>query len=300
MLTPFGVAARTFRLEKGLRLLDVAEALGVTASYLSAVETGRKPLPDGFADQVARIMGLDAAETEKLKVSEDRTKKEVRLDKMPESQRALVAAFARRVDDLPADLAADLKKFLSFKSQDGEVPFHRKRRGLLVPPMSNKGIRELAGEVRRVFVTDEDLAFPVMGVLEFGIPKLLDSFYLHVADRDELGDDEGRVVANENAIYLRRDVYEAAWANDGRARFTACHELAHYMMHRQVTFARQREDSHPIYQDSEWQADSFAGALLLPEHHAKRVRSVSQAASDFGMTMHAVKVMLGKYAKGGS
>ena len=43
MITPFGIATRKFRLDKGLRLLDLAQRLKLSSSFVSAVETGKKP-----------------------------------------------------------------------------------------------------------------------------------------------------------------------------------------------------------------------------------------------------------------
>lgn len=297
MLTPFGIGVRKLRLDKGLRLLDLAVRLKVSTSYLSAIETGRKPIPEGFVEIVADKMGLTREETEELKQAEDHTKKEVRLNKVPEDQRALVAAFARKVDQLSPEFIVELKKQIRFKSVGGEVPFYRKRRGLLVPPMSTSALRELADNVREVFVTPDTVAFPIMHVLEFGIPKVVDGFYLRVADSAEMDGEEGRVIAGEDEIILRRDVYHDAWNNDGRARFTACHELAHYIVHRQVQFARAREDDHPIYRDSEWQADVFAGALLMPARIASTFSSAYDAAVACGMTQNAAEVMLAKYSE---
>lgn len=44
-MTPFGVRLRRLRAERGLRLKDMADALGVSAAYLSALEHGRRGRP---------------------------------------------------------------------------------------------------------------------------------------------------------------------------------------------------------------------------------------------------------------
>lgn len=46
MLTRFGKKLRTLPLEKDQRLKDMADELGVTAAYLSAVENGKRSVPD--------------------------------------------------------------------------------------------------------------------------------------------------------------------------------------------------------------------------------------------------------------
>ena len=44
MLTAYGKAARKWRIDRHMRLRDMARDLGVSVAYLSALETGRKPL----------------------------------------------------------------------------------------------------------------------------------------------------------------------------------------------------------------------------------------------------------------
>jgi transcriptional regulator with XRE-family HTH domain len=144
-LTPFGITIRKLRLDKGMRLLDLAERIGKTSAFLSAIETGRKPIPDGFVLAVGRAMGLSAEELSILRKAADRTRKEVKVEKLPEDQRELVAAFARRIDKVPAEMMANLKKII-LKALSGEQPFHRTRRGIVVPPLSTDVIRGFCRE----------------------------------------------------------------------------------------------------------------------------------------------------------
>jgi len=44
-VTPFGVRLRQLRAERGISLKDMAEALGVSGAYLSALEHGRRGRP---------------------------------------------------------------------------------------------------------------------------------------------------------------------------------------------------------------------------------------------------------------
>src|SRR5262245_6994368 len=109
MLTPFGKALRQLRLQRGLKLLDVAEALGVTSSFVSAVETGRKAIPDAFVVDLRRPLKLTADEVKELRRAADRTRKEVKVDELADDQRELVAAFARKLDNLPEELLNKIK-----------------------------------------------------------------------------------------------------------------------------------------------------------------------------------------------
>ena len=262
MLTPFGIAARKLRLDQGMRLLDLARLTGYSAAFISAVETGRKSIPNSYVAKVARAMELSESELHDLERAADQASKEVRLDKMPADQRELVAAFARRLDAIPPAMIEALKKVV-LKSRAGKIPFERKRRGLVVPPMSTNAIRAFADQLRSVFVEDDQIEFPIMDVLEFRLSSIFEGFYVDVRDAEYMGDLEGRMLAGENRIALREDVYLGAWGGNRRDRFTVCHEFGHFLMHGTVTMARARDDADKIFCDSEWQADTFAGTLLM-------------------------------------
>ena len=82
-LTPFGIAARKLRLDKQLRLLDVAKLLDCSAAFLSAIETGRKPIPDSFVLTVARAMKLSTEELATLRKLGSRLQGHVDRQKLP-------------------------------------------------------------------------------------------------------------------------------------------------------------------------------------------------------------------------
>ena len=69
-MTPFGVKIRDWRQRKNRTLHQQAEALGVTAAYLSALETGTRGRPSAvLVDQICVWLGLiwdDAAELKRL------------------------------------------------------------------------------------------------------------------------------------------------------------------------------------------------------------------------------------------
>lgn len=298
MITPFGVATRKLRLDRGLRLLDMAEKLDLSSSFVSAVETGKKPIPAGYVDTIVRELGLTRSEASELQRAADRSKTTVDVHGLKGAQRELVAAFARKIDDLPSELLEQFKKHVH-KSTSGEVPFKRRRKGLLVAAASTRVLWDFAEKVRSVFVSDDEICFPIIDVLEFRLQNFEEGFYLDVCSHEEMGAEEGLVVAGSNCIKLREDVYEGAWSDVGRDRFTACHEFGHYLLHRRVALARVREDSHPVYCDAEWQADTFAGGLLMSSRHVRKIGSQHNAATQCGMTPMAAGVMWAKYQKEG-
>ncbi|MCA9538731.1 MAG: ImmA/IrrE family metallo-endopeptidase [Myxococcales bacterium] len=82
--------------------------------------------------------------------------------------------------------------------------------------------------------------------------------------------DAGRLV-----VALDPSTYSALEREAPRARFSLCHELGHALLHlpvlrrlarlplRQMMAGREAA-RHGIWCDAEWQADVFAGALLMP------------------------------------
>ncbi len=295
-LTPFGIALRKLRIEKELRLFDLAEAMQKSTALISAIETGRKTIPDGFVLEVARALDLNTAELRLLNSAKEQTRKEVKVEHLRGDQRELIAALARRLDDMPPSLIDELKKKV-LKSAEGEIPFQRKRRGMLVSPMSAAAIESLAGKVRNVFCKMDRYDFPIIEVLEIKLQELEPRFVFDVRDGHEIDGDEGRVIPGEHLLILRTDVYDGACRHQARPRFTACHELGHYVMHHEATLSRATTNADPIYRDAEWQADMFAGALMLCRRHASELAGPDDAAAKCRMSPHAARVTYSKYER---
>lgn len=61
-LTPLGRALRILRIERGWRAKQMAAGIGVSGAFLSAVETGRKPVPADLVERVIRWGSLTPIE----------------------------------------------------------------------------------------------------------------------------------------------------------------------------------------------------------------------------------------------
>ena len=67
-MTPFGTKIRDWRQRKGRTLYQQAESLGVSAAYLSALETGTRGRPSAvLVDQICVWLGLIWDDAEELK-----------------------------------------------------------------------------------------------------------------------------------------------------------------------------------------------------------------------------------------
>jgi transcriptional regulator with XRE-family HTH domain len=69
-MTPFGRFMRNLRTEKGLLLKDVADMLGVTSAYVSALEHGKKGAPSGVhLSKLENALKLDAEQRRALRAA---------------------------------------------------------------------------------------------------------------------------------------------------------------------------------------------------------------------------------------
>ncbi|MFY1933559.1 helix-turn-helix domain-containing protein [Achromobacter xylosoxidans] len=94
-LTEFGKAVRKARIDTGQTLLSMAMALETSASFLSAMETGRKKIAEQWVakiDQFFRDQGRPVARLEELAAVANEV---VPLDGLPLQQQMLVAGFAK-------------------------------------------------------------------------------------------------------------------------------------------------------------------------------------------------------------
>lgn len=157
-----------------------------------------------------------------------------------------------------------------------------------VPARSEAEIFKLADTVRadlKIFADD----FPIIEVLELGMPQFFEGFVFEVGTMAQMGSNHGLTIPAENVIRLREDVYDRCCDGHGRDRFTAAHELGHYLMHRnaQIKFHRAENGRLPAYLDSEWQANRFAGGILMPEHLMRTCSSLHEVMRRFGVSYDA-------------
>lgn len=97
MLTNFGKALRKLRIDHGEFLKDMAATLGVTVAYLSAVENGKREVPDHWIDVLADKYFLDSNEKKELQDYAYENKDSIKIDLsgIEKEEREMALAFAR-------------------------------------------------------------------------------------------------------------------------------------------------------------------------------------------------------------
>lgn len=162
-----------------------------------------------------------------------------------------------------------------------------------VPPLSKAEIAGISGKLRSQFGLQEG-CFPLLQFLELIIPKIEEEYIFEVCSTQEMGSNYGLTIPDQKILKLREDVYEGLTQDNGRDRFTAAHELGHYILHRDIPakFHRHTNEKIPAYRCSEWQANTFASQLLLPDSCLRKDFHLSDAvlATKYGMSMQAIEI----------
>lgn len=102
MKTKIGEELRRIRISAGENLRVMADKLGVSSAFLSAVENGKKNLPDGVLYKLKDVYSLSIEETEAVKNAALESQKtiSINLEQISDSQKSLAVCFARQFTEL--------------------------------------------------------------------------------------------------------------------------------------------------------------------------------------------------------
>jgi len=117
-LTPFGVRVRALRQERGVTLTAMAEAIGVSPAYLSALELGKRGRPSWYLIQrIIAFLGIIWDDAEDLTKLAEISHPKVTIDTSGLSPRAteLANLLSRRIAVLSDEELAELLYLLKSK-----------------------------------------------------------------------------------------------------------------------------------------------------------------------------------------
>lgn len=114
MLTALGKLLKKLRVDRGEVLKDMSARLGVTASFLSAVENGKKRMPSEWNGKLCIAYGLDADARKLLTAAIAETESSIDLDLtgLEAANRELAVFFARRFAVLDGSQVKAIQKIL--------------------------------------------------------------------------------------------------------------------------------------------------------------------------------------------
>ncbi len=119
MLTSLGKFLRTFRIQQGELLKDMADRLNVAPAYLSSIENGKRIPTKKLLSNIVEIYQLDDEAKQELHSSFFETLDEVNLNMKfaTASQKDLCISFARKFDSLDNDQIAKIKRILEISKK---------------------------------------------------------------------------------------------------------------------------------------------------------------------------------------
>lgn len=116
MLTLLGKELRILRISRGEILKEMADKLGITPAYLSAIENGKREPTRKFMNTLISVYDLSEKEIEKLEKAYSETINSISInftEEMSPTQKDLSFVFARRFDKLSEDDITDIMKILN-------------------------------------------------------------------------------------------------------------------------------------------------------------------------------------------
>jgi len=116
-LTPFGKALRVYRVNHEQSQYDVADALGVSVAFWSALETGKKNASKELQKKIVAHFGLNNIQVAELEHLALLSQQEININmtKLNDRSRELVVGFARNFSSLDDEKQKKLKKLLEME-----------------------------------------------------------------------------------------------------------------------------------------------------------------------------------------
>ncbi|MEE3499214.1 MAG: helix-turn-helix transcriptional regulator [Ruminococcus bromii] len=117
MYTKFGEFMRVLRIKHHEIMGDIADMLGVSLPFLSAVENGKRNVPADWVDKIVSHYNLSPEETQELLEAIEQSKTQMKLDLKSSEffQRTAALQFARSFDNMDEDTAKRIIELLEGK-----------------------------------------------------------------------------------------------------------------------------------------------------------------------------------------
>lgn len=123
MLNLFGKFCRKLRIDNGELLKDMAGKLGVTSSYLSAVENGKRNVPQDWPEKIKVLYSLSIQDYHELKqaVLDSQKVITINFEGFNKEDKNAVLALAREFKGLDEGDKSLIREILLKKSKKGRI-----------------------------------------------------------------------------------------------------------------------------------------------------------------------------------
>lgn len=120
MLTSIGKFLRKLRIDNGEILRDMANALEVSSAFLSAVENGKKKMPESWAEKLKNIYSFSPEQSEELQkaIIDTNDMVEINLHNASDNNRTLAISFAREFSSLDEETSNKILEMLKRHRED--------------------------------------------------------------------------------------------------------------------------------------------------------------------------------------
>ena len=168
---------------------------------------------------------------------------------------------------------------------------------LISKPKRRDDIENLATRMREQLDIGEDVYYvDVLSILEFRLKDLFDDDITYSIPDEWTRAEEAYYDSDKNVIFIRAEVYDRAVLGDGRARFTIMHEIAHYILFKiwgnpelmDISEIVRYSNATLHSMDTEWQANTFAGAFLC-RNELVRFSEIEEIAGQCGVSLCAAE-----------
>lgn len=114
MITSLGKFLRKLRIDRGEILKDMADKLGVSVSFLSAVENGKKRMPPAWNKMLCALYQLTPEQRQLFTIAIAETEKSLEMDfyGVAARKRELAVSFARKFSDFDEEQIKAIRKIL--------------------------------------------------------------------------------------------------------------------------------------------------------------------------------------------
>lgn len=117
MTSQLGRFLRILRVENQQVLKDMADILGVSSAFLSAVENGKKNMPASWHEKLRIAYNLSPDKCDALEQAALESQKSIslNLENIPDANRRLAVSFARQFNDLDEETSSKILDILHKK-----------------------------------------------------------------------------------------------------------------------------------------------------------------------------------------
>lgn len=120
MLTEFGKVMRIIRINTGDSMRDMAAKIGMSATYLSAIETGKRNIPANMEELLFSHYNFSEKDKKKIKDSIEKSAAQVKINltEMADKKKKLIYKLSK--GDIDEETLDRLCEIISEKEKEGK------------------------------------------------------------------------------------------------------------------------------------------------------------------------------------